>query len=95
MFADHVIYRGHAIQRMFERRITEADVRHVLMHGDVIEPYPNDLPYPSRLILGEINDSWLHVLAAYNEPDDETIVITVYHPDPKLWSSDFRIRRKP
>jgi hypothetical protein len=79
---------------MFERRISEADVRQVLQHGETIELYPNDTPYPSRLVLGMINDSPLHMVAAYNGADDETIVITVYHPDPALWSADFRTRRR-
>jgi hypothetical protein len=34
----------------------------------------------------------LHVVAAYNDADGETIVITVYEPDPALWSDDFRRR---
>jgi hypothetical protein len=32
---------------MFERGITEVDVREVLENGKVIEKNPKDLPYPS------------------------------------------------
>lgn len=32
----------------------------------------------------------VHVVAARNEEDDETIVFTVYEPDPKKWESDSR-----
>jgi hypothetical protein len=34
------------------------------------------------------------VVVADNKSEDEFIVITVYEPDPALWSEDFR-RRKP
>ena len=47
-----LVFRIHAIQRMFERSVTRADVREVLATGEVIEQYPDDTPYPSRLILG-------------------------------------------
>jgi hypothetical protein len=49
---ERLIFRVHALQRMFQRRITEADVREILQVGEVIESYPDDTPYPSRLILG-------------------------------------------
>jgi Domain of unknown function (DUF4258) len=80
---------------MFERQIAEEEVQSVLRNGEEIESYPADLPYPSRLMLGVTNGSPLHLVAAYNQPDDQTIVITVYRPDPKLWSADFRKRSKP
>ena len=36
----------------------------------------------------------LHVVVADNAPDDETIVVTVYEPDPALWQPGFRRRRR-
>lgn len=45
-----IVFRTHAIQRMFQRRIDEKDVRYVLETGETIERYPDDTPYPSRLI---------------------------------------------
>ena len=47
-----VVFRAHAIQRMFERKITELEVREALMAGETIESYPDDKPLPSRLVLG-------------------------------------------
>lgn len=32
----------------------------------------------------------VRVVAAYNAVDDETIVVTVYEPDPAEWNPDFR-----
>jgi hypothetical protein len=87
-----IVYRTHALVRMFERRIRVEDVRGVLVNGETIEDYPDDIPYPSRLILGWRGRRPLHVVAAYNADDEEIIVITVYDPDPALWSQDFRRR---
>lgn len=89
-----LIFRVHAVRRMFERRISEDDVRHVLQTGEVVEDYPQDLPYPSRLVLGLRGDRSLHVVVAENVEDRETVVITVYEPDPRKWDSGFRKRRK-
>jgi hypothetical protein len=46
MAFNRVVFRVHAIQRMFQRGIDGDDVRHVLTTGEVIERYPNDTPYP-------------------------------------------------
>lgn len=89
-----LIYRVHAVQRMAQRNISAAEVRHVLTTGRVIEDYPNDTPYPSYLMLGWIGTRPLHVVAADNATDQETIVITAYEPDPRQWMPDFA-RRKP
>ena len=89
-----IIYRVHALRRMFERGITEVDVKKALSEGEEIAAYPDDQPYASRLLLGWRDSQPLHVVAAYNVADDEQIVITVYEPDPALWDNGFR-RRKP
>ena len=89
-----ITYRVHAVRRMFERHITDADVANVLATDEEIAAYPNDQPYPSRLLLGWRGSRPLHVVAAYNAQDDEEIVITVYEPDAAFWDDGFR-RRKP
>lgn len=89
-----VTYRVHAVQRMFERGISEPDVRNVLTEGAEIASYPEDSPYPSRLLLGWRGSNPLHVVVAYNRADDEHVVITVYEPSSALWEPGFR-RRKP
>ena len=90
----HLIFRVHAIQRMFQRHINVDDVRGVLETGETIEHYPDDMPYPIRLVLGWIVSQPVHVVAADNTESQETIVITVYEPDPSQWEPGFR-RRKP
>ena len=87
-----IIFRTHAIKRMFQRRVDEKDVRSVLGTGEIIEVYPDDTPYPSRLILGWLGSRPLHVVAAENITDNETIVITVYEPEQDKWSPNFKRR---
>ena len=86
-------FRSHAIKRMFERKISLEDVRHVLASGKSIRDYPNDTPYPSRLVMGWIAGTPLHVVTADNAETGTTIVITVYVPDPAIWEADFERKK--
>lgn len=89
-----LIFRTHAIQRMFERRIGVDDVRHVLLTGEVVEDYPDDIPYPGRLILGWCEPRPIHIVAADDAEAKETIVITAYQPDPAQWEHGFKRRKR-
>ncbi len=71
-----------------------AEVRSLFDQGETIERYPHDLPYPRRLLLGSVRGRALHVVIADDTDGDETIVVTVYEPDPALWQSGFRRRRR-
>jgi hypothetical protein len=86
-------FRVHAIEKMFERGISRDDVRHVIDTGEVIHTYPDDTPYASRLILGWRDERPLHVVAADNETEDVTIIITAYEPNAALWEPDFRKKK--
>jgi hypothetical protein len=87
-----LLYRVHALQRMVERGIREEDVARVISEGKEIESYPQDQPYPSRLILGFVERRPIHVVAA--QAEHEIIIVTVYQPDPSQWETGFE-RRKP
>lgn len=87
-----VSLRMHAIRRMFEPHISVEDVEAVPQTGEVIEEYPQDTPYPSRLMLGWLGSRPLHVVVARNLGEDEQIVITVYQPDPGQWQAGFKRR---
>ena len=89
-----LVFRVHAVKRMFERRFTVENVRWARSAGEIIEEYPSDKPYPSRLVLGWSGSRPVHVVVADDTVDDELVVITVYEPDPALWSDDLRRRRK-
>ena len=92
MSKERITYRLHAVKRMFERRISADEVRYVLETGEAIEEYPDDTPYPSRLIMGWYKGRPIHVVAANNSLDKEIIIITVYEPDPSEWDPEYRER---
>ncbi len=85
------IYRVHAIERMFERDITEQEVENVVKNGEIIQTYPNDKPYPSYLSLG-FNETPLHIVYAIGNKDN-VIVITVYEPGLDKWQAGFKVRK--
>jgi hypothetical protein len=88
-----VYFRVHAVQRMFERRISAAKVRSVLDTGETIEDYSSEMPEPSRLILGFQGKRPFHVVTSENPETNITTIITVYIPDPAKWTKDSKSRR--
>jgi hypothetical protein len=89
---EQFVYRVHALRRMFERRVGTADIEDVLARGEVIEDYPGDFPYPSRLMPGWIGSRPLHVVVA-EDAEGRSIVVTVYEPNAANWTVNFRTRR--
>ena len=88
-----IIYRVHAVERMFERDISEEVVEEIIKDGKIIEEYPEDQPYPSFLVLGfEKGESNKPVHVVYAENGAEVIVITVYRPDTSKWGENFKER---
>jgi hypothetical protein len=79
---------------MLERSIRIDEIEHVIDSGEPIEAYPEDEPFPSRLILGWSNNLPLHVVAADESDTNITHVITAYRPDPDHWDDAFRRRKK-
>lgn len=90
--AAQLVFRVHALQRMFQRGITADEVRQALVNGKTIEAYPNDQPYPSRLVLGWRGPRPLHLVVADNMVGQETIIVTVYEPDVTRWELGFERR---
>ena len=64
--ADKLVFRVHALLRMFERQISINDVTAVIGRGETIEDYPDDIPYPSRLVLSWRGSRPVHVVVAHN-----------------------------
>ena len=64
--SENLVFRVHAIQRMFQRGISEDMVRRTLETSQTIEEYPDDQPYPSRLVLGWYDTQPLHMVIALN-----------------------------
>jgi len=50
MFSKKIIYSNHAVKQMFQRRISTHEVEYVLDNSETIQEYPEDKPYPSKLL---------------------------------------------
>lgn len=91
--AENYVVTMHGRQRMHERGILLRDVMHAVEHGEIIEQYPRDTPFPSCLILGAaITGRFLHVVVSFDEGN--IYLITAYYPSETDWESDLRTRRK-
>jgi len=88
-----IIFRVHAVQRMFERNVSAKKVSQALQSGETIEDYSAEMPDPSRLILGFQGRRPFHIVTSENAETNETTIITVYIPDPDKWNKDFRSRK--
>lgn len=93
MECERLVFSGHAIRRMFQRGIGRDEVVAVLSGGETIAEYPDDTPYPSRLVLGFTNGKPVHVVVARDAETDTCIVVTVYEPHPDQWEVGFRRRK--
>lgn len=78
---------------MGQRGISVKDVEGVLAKHVVVEEYPQETPFPERLLLGWIGSRPLHVLVAEDGTAGNTILVTVYDPDPNEWSEGFTMRK--
>jgi len=87
-----VIFKDHAILRMLERDISEQEVLEVLHHGEVVEKYDDDFPYPSCLMYKMLDTKPLHIVVADNRNDEQKIIVTVYIPDSANFASDYKTR---
>ena len=92
--ANRFEWRKHALQRLAERRIMQADVLEVLSAGEMIEDYPEGTPYPGALFLGWIGNKPLHVVAALDRENSWAYIVTVYEPDLEHFEPDYKTRRK-
>jgi hypothetical protein len=88
-----IVYRVHAIQRMFERKISSKNVRRALAERDVVEDYSGEMTNPSQLILGYQGRRPFHLVVSEKRGTNETVIVTVYLPEPGKWMKDNRTRR--
>jgi hypothetical protein len=73
--------------------VVRSAVTDVLTQGEIIADYPDDQPYPSRLLLGFTGGKPLHVVVAFDRNSGLCIVVTTYVPLPSQWERDFRTRK--
>ena len=90
----NIEWRKHVLQKMLERDISRADIKRVILEGEVIESYEDDKPFPSVLFLKFINNKPLHALAAFDENQDKAYIITSYEPSLEFFERDYKTRKK-
>lgn len=87
-----ILFLPHAVEQMSrpDRMIATDEVREAVLHGEVIEHYPEDRRGASCLVSYVNKGQALHVVCA---PKTEYLaIITAYRPAPDQWSSDFKFR---
>ena len=93
--SDRVRVTDHADEEAAADKMTFAEVAYSVFHGEIIEDYPSDRPFPSCLVLGRtLSGVAVHSVWAYNIQNGWAVLITVYRPDPQRWI-DWRERRMP
>ncbi len=93
MDCSSVRFTRHAFERMFERSVAPEAIVRIIREGEIIASYPDDQPFPSVLILGFNYEEPLHLVVARDPASGTCFVVTVYRPNPVLWSTDFKTRR--
>lgn len=74
------------IMLMKKRKMICYPIFFSVLTGKIIEDYPDDKPYPSCLIYGNLfNGEPVHSVWAYNKDTKWAVMITVYRPDPAKW----------
>ena len=53
-------FSEHVFRRMAERSFSPNTIKEVIQNGIIIKEYPDDTPYPSRLILGYDGNRPIH-----------------------------------
>jgi hypothetical protein len=89
-----LIFTRHARKRTLERGIHIDDIDDAAEAATTVEEYPDDQPYPSRLVLGWVGGRLLHLVLAGPTGAGDTIVVTLYEPDPGRWEPGF-VERRP
>jgi hypothetical protein len=76
----------HADEEAEADELTFDEIYFSVLHGEIIEDYPKDRPYPSCLIYGmTFSGDPVHSIWAYSENNQWAVLITVYRPDPNRW----------
>ena len=84
--SNRVRISDHADEEAEADQLTFDEIYFSVFHGEIIEDYPEDKPYPSCLIFGKtFRGDPVHSVWAYNEQNGWAVIITVYRPDAELW----------
>ncbi len=87
-------FTQHALKRVVERDIGNAEIREAGKRAVIIEDYPADKYGPSCLLLGfSLANRPLHIQVARQAGQTNLKIITLYEPDPAEWVN-YVVRRK-
>ena len=76
----------HADEEMAADELILGEILYSVLHGEIIEDYPDDFPFPSCLIFGRNSGGEeIHSVWAYEELKEIAILVTVYRPDSEEW----------
>lgn len=76
----------HADEELENDAIDDDELYYSVLHGEVIEDYADDKPFPSCLIYGrDKNNKPIHSVWAYSERHKIAVLVTAYVPDPEKW----------
>jgi hypothetical protein len=73
----------HARERMAERGESTQDLISLIIRSEIIESYPDDLPYPSALLLDYLSGVAFNVVVAKGK--NLIKVVMVYRADEEIW----------
>lgn len=86
-----VYWTEHVGKRLIKRQISPDEVIQALLHGQIIEHYEDDYPFPSCLIFSMVGTRPLHVVCSIG--NGQLFIITAYEPDTVQWDVTFTKRR--
>ena len=82
----------HVSERLIRRNISPDDILNCLMHGEIIEEYPDYWLNPAALVFGyKLSGQVIHVVVGV---DDYVHIVTAYYPNLEKFDSDLKTRRK-
>jgi len=94
ILAKRICVTDHADEEARADQLTLDEILFSVSHGEIIENYESDWPYPSCLILGQTEGGIaVHSVWAYNNKSGWAVLVTVYRPDPEQWAN-WRGRKK-
>ena len=84
-----IFFSNHAVKQMFQRNISMEDAKFALHNGVLVNEYPDDKPYPSKLLFAMKNENPLHIVCSEIFIENTIIIITAYEPSLDIWEKDY------
>ena len=88
----NIVVTKHAKSRLAERGISIEDIENAIRHGEIIEQYEDDTPFPSCLLLG-LSQSGASIHLVVSMDSGYLYIITAYFPADSDWENDFKTRK--